>query len=104
MWLETVTMFTFDPTVNIGQLVTLGSLVIGSIVFIWIMKGDIRVLVQRWKLLDDRMERLESEIRKLSDILIALARQEERVTNLSQRMNHLDEKLERLRQTQDARD
>lgn len=84
----------FDPSVNLGNLITIVSVAVGGIWFLSNFRTDISVIVQRltqfdieMKNLDQRLAKLGDSMDKLGDILVKIARQEERLDGMDQRMN-----------------
>jgi len=79
----------FDATINLGQIITLvGMVAAGSLAFgavradVWNIKSD----VQR---LNDRLDEAAAELRKQTEILIQLGRQDERLNMLTRRVDAL---------------
>lgn len=70
----------FDPSVNIGQILEIVSFVGGGMAAFVMMRSDIKVL-------GGRMEKVETQMQKQTDILIVAAKQDIRLGELERRMN-----------------
>jgi hypothetical protein len=71
----------FDPTINLGHLLTL--------------TGVVFVIVSAGVVADFRLAALEREVAKLSDLVVQAARSEERMTDLARRVDRLEVTLHR---------
>lgn len=72
-----------EPTIRVGDLIILASLLVGGLGFVWSMRGDLKMLAR-----DVRAQ--GREIEKLSIVVTAQAVQ-------TQRLDDLDRRLEELR-------
>lgn len=68
----------FDLTINLGNLLTIGSFLVGGTAFVVAMRSMLRSL-------DARMISVETEIKKLTEVLIKLAGYDERFKNYDTR-------------------
>ena len=75
-----------DFTVNLGHVLTIASFLIGGVAFVYAIRGDVGSIKAR-------MEVVESEIRKISDILITVARQDERMNAFDRQITELKDLL-----------
>jgi hypothetical protein len=71
-------MFMDFLTVNLGNLLTIASFLIGGIWFISTMKNAIELLTVRLGTLETVSRDQRKEIQKLADVLVTLGRYEER--------------------------
>jgi len=67
-----------DLSINLGNLLTIASFVIGGVVFIMQMRSMISLVELRLKALETSNENQNLEIKKLGDILVTLGKYEER--------------------------
>jgi hypothetical protein len=67
-----------DLSVNLGNLLTIASFIIGGIVFVMSMRNMLSLVELRLKALETSNENQNIEIKKLSEILITLGKYEER--------------------------
>jgi len=67
---------------NLGNIILAFSIVFGGVMFI--------------NSLSFRLSAIEKELSKLSEVVITIARQEERMNSLDQRMNNITMRLEKL--------
>ena len=74
---------TVDPSIRIGDILTLVLFLLGGLGFAWSMRGDLKMLARDMQLQSKKIEKLET-------IITAQALQ-------SQRMDHLSQRLEELR-------
>lgn len=68
----------FDPTVNLGHLITLS--------------GMIAVFIGSWYLMDHRLASVERQLDRLSIVVIDNARMDQRVTEHGRRLDRLEAK------------
>lgn len=67
-----------DLSVNLGNLLTIASFIIGGIVFIMQLRSMIGIVELRLQALEKSNENQNLEIKKLGDILVTLGKYEER--------------------------
>lgn len=80
----------FAYTVTFGNILTLGSLIGGALIFTGSLKNTVRTLATR-------LVSVELELKKLSDVLIALGRQDERIVSVEKRVSLIEEDYRELR-------
>lgn len=68
----------FDPTINLGHLISLG--------------GVICAIAGSWYLMDYRLAAVERQIDKLSSVVIDNARMDQRITDHGRRIDKLESK------------
>jgi hypothetical protein len=76
-------MITFDPSISAGTILTFFGFVVGGLGVVYTLRSEVRGLV-------DRMVDVESELRKMSDVLVAIARQDERLNSVDRRLDSLE--------------
>lgn len=74
---------------NVGQLITLAAYLIGGIAFVMALKADVRAVNIDVANLKQVVEGLEKDLNKLADILVAVARQDERLNGLDKRIEEI---------------
>ena len=74
---------TFDATINLGHILTFLGFVIGGLGVAYAMREEVRTLA-------GDMTDVKQELKKLSDVLIALARQDEQFKALTRRLEQLE--------------
>ena len=86
----------FDATFNWGTILTILFSATGVMGFLWSIRTDLSVLVERMKHFDDsvsalasRVGQFEAQLSKISETLVAVARQDERLNALESRVNEL---------------
>jgi len=88
----------FDWSINFGHFLTIVVLGAGGLGFVWTIRSRVDAL---W----DRMKGLETETKKLVDILVAQGRQDEKLNAINMQMvlqgKRLDELSERFNKMAD---
>ena len=90
-------MINFSNQIDLGHLVILIGYVVTAIGFVHGMRGQINRVGDRMDGFVERMAAVESEMRKLTDIAVALARYDERILAMTTRLNLIDKRWEELR-------
>ena len=78
-----------DLSINLGNLLTIASFLVGGTTFIVALRSMLRSL-------DERMVSVEGEIKKLTDILVKLAAYDERFKNYDERFLRNEADVARL--------
>ena len=73
---------TFDGSINLGYVLTIIVIVVGGLGTIFTLRSDVKAMAQR-------MTGIESEMKKLTDILIMLAAQTQRMNDMDRRITEL---------------
>lgn len=81
-------MFDF-LNINLGNILTIVSFLIGGIAFAYTIKGDVKGIGITVDSYGRRLEGIELEMRKISDVLVTLARQDERMNSLDRQILEL---------------
>lgn len=82
-------MFTFNPTIDLGQAVTGILFIIAGLGVIYTMRGDIRLIKMSVQEVKDDMSGMQTEIRKIADVMVTLGRQDERLNSMDKRLDRL---------------
>ncbi len=90
-------MINFSNQIDLGHLVILIGHAVTAIGFVYGMRGQINRVGDRMDGFVERMAAVESEMRKLTDIAVALARYDERILAMTTRLNLIDKRWEELR-------
>jgi hypothetical protein len=77
-------MITFDPSISAGTILTFIGFVVGGLGVVYTMRAEVRGLLAR-------MVDVEVELRKMSDVLVAIARQDERLNAVDRRLDSLED-------------
>jgi hypothetical protein len=75
-------------TVNLGNLLTIFSFFVGGLLFITSLKSDTRITAVR-------LQAVESELAELRKVVVEIARQEERLNAMDQRMLAQGQRIDR---------
>lgn len=91
---------TFDPTLSLGNLLTILVMGVGGLFFLTSMKAQVEVLIERlrnyeeiFKTVHVRLDKIEFSITAISALLTKSAVQEERLDNQDKRMNEFARRL-----------
>jgi hypothetical protein len=93
-------MITFSNQIDLGHLMILIGYVATAIGFVYGMRGQVHRIGDRMDGFVERMAAVETEMKKLTDIAVALARYDERILAMTTRLNLMDKRWEELRQRQ----
>ncbi len=97
----------FDFSVNLGNLLTILSFIVGGIAFIMVMRGKIDLISKETADLKTGTALMQQELKKLTDVLIVQGRQDERITAMDQRMvnqgKRIDDTVRRINTFLDMR-
>jgi hypothetical protein len=66
-------------SINLGNLLTILSFLLGGLAFVWSMKGDLQISSLR-------LTNIETEITELRKVVVTMARQEERINAMDERI------------------
>ena len=69
----------FDLSISLGNLMTIVSFIIGGVSFVYAIKSDTRVLATR-------LGNLEEDVKKMSDVLVELAKTDGRMNLIEDRI------------------
>jgi hypothetical protein len=76
-------MIAFDPTVNLGTVLSFFGFVIGGLGVVFTLRTQVTALA-------DRMGSVEAELKKMSDVLVELGRQDERMSSMDRRLSNIE--------------
>lgn len=74
-----------DLSINLGNLLTIAAFLLGGIGFAYSVKKDVKVSEIRLAMIDAQIEDFKQDIRKLNEIVIALAKQDGRIDRIEDR-------------------
>ena len=77
----------FDWTISLGNILTVGGFAASGIIFVMMMRADLRVLAQR-------VTAVESALKDVAAAALASARTEARVETLDERLNMISHRLD----------
>jgi len=94
-------MINFDWGISLGNFLTIASFLVGGLSFVWTLKSQIDSL-------SGRTSAMETELKKLVEVLIHQGRQDERLNSfdtrtaaISQRVNDLERRFNRVKDDDD---
>ena len=92
-------MPTFTAHVDLGHLLILVGYLVSALGFVYGLRGQVQRIGDRMDGFVERMAAVESEMKKLTDIAVVLARYDERILAVTTRLNLMDKRWEELRQS-----
>jgi hypothetical protein len=92
-------MINFSNQIDLGHMVILFGYVVTAIGFVYGMRGQVQRVADRMDGFAERMAAVETEMKKLTDIAVVLARYDERILAMTTRLNLMDKRWEELRQS-----
>jgi len=95
-------MPTFTAHVDLGHLLILVGYLVTALGFVYGLRGQVQRIGDRMDGFVERMAAVESEMKKLTDIAVVLARYDERILAVTTRLNLMDKRWEELRQSKSA--
>lgn len=78
-----------EPTVSLGNILTIITVVGAVMTFIWNMKGDINIVKNDVRYLQDSQKALTEAFSQLGKILTAVAVQDTRINMIEKKMDEL---------------
>jgi hypothetical protein len=90
-------MITFNNTVDLGHVMILLGYGATAVGFVFGMRAQLTRVGDRMDGFVERMEAVEVEMRKLTDIAVTLARYDERMLAMTTRINLMDKRWDEVR-------
>lgn len=75
----------FDPTVNLGHILTFGGFIIAGSAAFYAVKTDVAVV-------GERIGRVEQQLVRVAELMVSGARQDIEIAELKRRVNKLESK------------
>ena len=88
---------TIDWTVSIGNMLTAVGFLGGGMLFVFTMRGDIRLFAQRINFMEKQMDAVERQLASMAELLNQIAVEKVRLDNMSIRITELYQNYEELR-------
>lgn len=86
----------FDPTINLGHVLTACAFLASAGGAYFALKSDISTMAYRVTTIEVAAARTSEAIERLTAVIVTAARQEERVTYIERRIDASERRLERL--------
>ena len=80
-----------DWTINLGHILTIVGLVSGGLVFVLTVRSDVNSIKATEGGVQRRLDAVEGDLRKITDVLVEIARQDERLNAHAARILSLEE-------------
>jgi hypothetical protein len=91
-------MISFNNQIDLGHVINLIGYAATACGFIYGIRGQVDRIGDRMDGFLERMAAVETEMKKLTDIAVALARYDERILAMTTRLNLMDKRWEELRE------
>lgn len=78
-----------DYTITIGNLIEIGSIVGGGVLVLITLKSDVNTLKAGAKALKEDLDGMQTEIKKIGDVLVTQADQNRRILHLEEDVREL---------------
>jgi hypothetical protein len=75
----------FEPIINLGAVISVIVTMAAAVGFVWVIKSSVAVLAVRLDMQDRAVSDLETEIKKLSGVVIDIAVQKQELAAMEQR-------------------
>jgi hypothetical protein len=95
-------MISFINQIDLGHVMILIGYIVTAVGFVYGMRGQVNRIGDRMDGFVERMAAVENEMKKLTDIAVALARYDERILAMTTRLNLMDRRWEELRASKQA--
>jgi len=80
----------FDPTINLGHLLTFGGFILAGVGAWYGVKSEVANIEYRISSIDKTVERLTTNVEKLTAITVVTARQDEQLSSLKMRIDAIE--------------
>jgi hypothetical protein len=80
----------FDPTINLGHLLTFGGFILAGVGAWYGVKSEVANIEYRISSIDKTVERLTTNVEKLTAITVVTARQDEQIAAMRTRIDALE--------------
>ena len=91
-------MISFSNQIDLGHVMILIGYIVTAVGFVYGMRGQVNRIGDRMDGFVERTAAVETEMKKLTDIAVALARYDERILAMTTRLNLMDKRWEELRE------
>ena len=91
-------MISISNQIDLGHVMILIGYIVTAVGFVYGMRGQVNRIGDRMDGFVERMAAVETEMKKLTDIAVALARYDERILAMTTRLNLMDKRWEELRE------
>ena len=81
----------FEATISLGNLLSIMFMVASCVAVVWAVKGDLQVERAQRKTIEQRLDKIEAEIKELVKQVSEWVRHDERLNALEQRISALEE-------------
>ena len=86
----------FDLTISMGNILQIAAMLGGGLYFLFSIKAELIKMSTIQEMFTNRLSILETDIKKLSEVTIEMARQNERMTSQDNRINTITLRLDDL--------
>lgn len=86
-------MIAFDQTINLGQVLEVAGIIGGGILVFIRMGEKVRTLSKDVGDIDKRLDRVDEELKKQTEILVSLGAQDARLTNVETQLALINKRI-----------
>lgn len=79
-----------DTTINLGHILQLFAIIGGGVWFLWEMRAKLALLAVKQQDLLVKVDKIDSDVDKLSQVTIQIARQDERINAFERRIEDIN--------------
>lgn len=79
----------FDLTINLGSLISTASFIGSGAYFIWSMRTRLEVMDTRQATVVEKISKIETELQKLTEVIIEQAKQTQRLDSFEARLQEV---------------
>ncbi|KGT75780.1 hypothetical protein MA20_31780 [Bradyrhizobium japonicum] len=94
-------MVNFDLTINLGTILEIGVLLVGGVTTLTTLRNTVKTIKDDQKSFKaetkGQFDGIQAELKKLGDVLIGMARFDERITNLDKRVTAHGRQIDDMR-------
>lgn len=84
----------FDPSVTVGNILTILALAGSAAIFLYRLEGKLLILHNTQNTFTNQLDKIDKELEKLSQVTIDMARQDERISAQDMRLNMIAQRLD----------
>lgn len=85
----------FDPTISLGNLLTVAGVMIAALAFVYAMRGDITLINERVHTIQQVQKQQGEDIKSIIVQAAQIIRQDERINSIEVRINEISQRLSR---------
>jgi len=84
----------FDPSITVGNILTILALATSAFIFMYRLEGKLLLVATKQSDFNARLEKIDNELEKLTQVAIEMARQDERISAQDMRLNMMAARID----------